>query len=100
MDLKALGIRGRNAGLRKFLEGKARNLCNDVINARFEARPVRERLSQTGGFLRTFSHGASGRFARVVVLEFSEQVAGGGFGGDSTFTELCQGGVDVTVTKM
>jgi len=47
--------------LRKLLEGKARNLGDDVINAPLEAR---------------------GGFARDVVLEFVEQVADGEFGGD------------------
>ena len=45
-------------GLREFLEGKTRNLGDDVINARLEAR---------------------GGFARDVVLEFVEQVADGFF---------------------
>ena len=49
-----LQLRGeRGVGLREFLEGKARNLGDDVINARLEARGV---------------------FARDVVLEFVEQV--------------------------
>src|SRR5204863_4666064 len=43
------------------LEGEARNLGDDVINARLEAR---------------------GGFARDVVLEFVEQVTDGEFGGD------------------
>lgn len=43
--------RERGIGLREFLEGKARNLGADVINARLEAR---------------------GSFARDVVLEFVE----------------------------
>jgi hypothetical protein len=47
-------------GLREFLEREARNLGDDVINARLEAR---------------------GGFARDVVLEFVEQVADGEFGG-------------------
>src|SRR5882724_1761782 len=47
--------------VRKHLEGKARNLGEDVINARLEAR---------------------GGFARDVVLEFVEQVADGEFGGN------------------
>jgi len=42
-------------------EGEARNLGDDVINARLEAR---------------------GGFACDVVLEFVEQVADGEFGGD------------------
>src|SRR5258706_6333962 len=55
-------LRGeRGVGLREFLEGKARNLGDDVINARLEAR---------------------GGFARDVVFEFVEQVADGEFGGD------------------
>ena len=58
MDLNPVGIRGRSAGLREFLEGKARNLGDDVINARLEARRG---------------------FARDVVLEFVEQVADGEF---------------------
>ena len=34
-----LQLRGeRGVGLREFLEGKARNLGDDVINARLEAR--------------------------------------------------------------
>ena len=45
--------------VRKHLEGKARNLGDDVINARLEAR---------------------GGFARDVVLEFAEEVAEGEFG--------------------
>src|SRR5436190_2660635 len=58
----AFHLRGEGGvGLREFLEGKARNLGDDVINARLEAR---------------------GRFARDVVLEFVEQVADGEFGGD------------------
>ena len=53
-------LRGeRGVGLREFLEGNARNLGDDVINARLEAR---------------------GGFARDVVLEFVEQVADGEFG--------------------
>ena len=45
----------------KFLEGKARNLGDDVINGRLEA----------------------GRgFARDVVVDFVEQIADGEFGGD------------------
>jgi len=48
----AFHLRGeRGVGLREFLEGKARNLGDDVINARLEAR---------------------GGFARDVVLEFVE----------------------------
>ena len=40
----AFHLRGeRGVGLREFLEGEARNLGDDVINARLEARPVRER---------------------------------------------------------
>ncbi len=51
----------RGVGLREFLEGKARNLGDDVINGRLEA----------------------GRgFAGDVVLDFVEQVADGEFGGD------------------
>jgi len=46
--------------LREFLEGEARNLGDEVINARLEVR---------------------GGFARDVVLEFVEQVADGEFGG-------------------
>ncbi len=42
--------------VRKHLEGEARNLGDDVINARLEAR---------------------GGFARDVVLQFVEQVADG-----------------------
>jgi hypothetical protein len=62
----AFHLRGeRGIGLRKFLKGKARNLGDDVINARFEAR---------------------GGFARDVVLEFVEQVADGKFGGNSTLS--------------
>src|SRR5258706_11625608 len=58
----AFHLRGeRGVGLRKFLEGEARNLGDDVINARLEAR---------------------GGFARDIVLEFVEQVADGEFGGD------------------
>src|SRR5664280_756097 len=58
----AFHLRGeRGVGLRKFLEGKARNLGDDVINAWLEA---------------------GGGFARDVVLEFVEQVADGEFGGD------------------
>ena len=58
----AFHLRGeRGVGLREFLEGKARNLGDDVINARLEAR---------------------GGFARDVVLEFVEQVADGKFGRD------------------
>src|SRR6266581_303915 len=53
-------LRGeRGVGLWEFLEGKARNLGDDVINARLEAR---------------------GGFARDVVLEFVEPVAEGEFG--------------------
>jgi hypothetical protein len=53
----AFHLRGeRGVGLLEFLEGKARNLGDDVINARLEAR---------------------GGFARDVVLEFVEQVADG-----------------------
>jgi hypothetical protein len=48
-----------STGLREFLEGEARNLGDDVINARLEAR---------------------GGFARDVVLEFVEQVADGEVG--------------------
>jgi hypothetical protein len=49
----AFHLRGeRGVGLRKFLEGEARNLGHDVINARLETR---------------------GGFARDVVLEFVEQ---------------------------
>jgi hypothetical protein len=48
--------------LREFLEGKARNPGDDVINARLEAR---------------------GGFARDVVLELVEQVADGEPGGES-----------------
>jgi hypothetical protein len=51
--------------LREFLEGKARNLGNDVINARLETR---------------------GGFAGDVVPEFVEQVADGEFGGDFSVT--------------
>ena len=59
----AFHLRGeRGVGLREFLEGKARNLGDDVINARLEAR---------------------GGFARDVILEFVEQVADGEFGGES-----------------
>ena len=55
----AFHLRGeRGVGLRKFLEGKARYLGDDVINARLEARRG---------------------FARDVVLEFVEQVADGEF---------------------
>ncbi len=50
--------------VRQHLEGKARNLGDDVINARLEAR---------------------GGFARDVVLEFVEQVADGEFGGAKLF---------------
>ena len=58
----AFHLRGeRGVGLRKFLEGKARNLGDDVINGRLEA---------------------GGGFARDVVLDFVEQVADGEFGGD------------------
>ena len=58
----AFHLRGeRGVGLRKFLEGKARNLGDDVINARLEAR--------------------GGVFADIV-LEFVQQVADGEFGGD------------------
>ena len=57
----AFHLRGqRGVGLREFLEGEARNLGDDVINARLEAR---------------------GGFTRDVVLEFVEQVADGEFGG-------------------
>ena len=50
----AFHLRGeRGVSLREFLEGKARNLGDNVINARLEAR---------------------GGFARDVVLEFVEQV--------------------------
>ena len=53
----AFHLRGeRGVGLREFLEGETRNLGDDVINARLEAR---------------------GGFARDVVLEFVEQVADG-----------------------
>jgi hypothetical protein len=44
--------------LREFLEGKGRNLGDDVINGRLEAR---------------------GGFARDVVFDFVEQVADGEF---------------------
>ena len=54
-----------STGLWEFLEGKAQNLGDDVINARLEAR---------------------GGFARDVVLEFVEQIADGGSGGR---TALC-----------
>ena len=58
----AFHLRGeRGVGLREFLEGKARNLGDNVINARLEARRG---------------------FARDVVLEFVEQVADGELGGD------------------
>src|SRR5204862_251367 len=58
----AFHLRGeRGVGLRKFLEGKARNLGDDVINARLEAR---------------------GGFARDVVLQFVEEEADGEFGRD------------------
>jgi hypothetical protein len=60
----AFHLRGeRRVGLREFLEGEARNLGDDVINARLEAR---------------------GGFARDVVFEFVEQVADGEFGGLET----------------
>ena len=49
--------------VRKHLEGEARNLGDDVNNARLEA---------------------GGGFARDVVLEFVEQVADGEFGGGKT----------------
>ena len=56
----AFHLRGeRGIGLREFLEGETRNLGDDIINARLEAR---------------------GRLARDVVLEFVEQVADGEFG--------------------
>ena len=56
----AFHLRGeRGVGMRKFLEGEARNLGDDVINARLEAR---------------------GGFARDVVLEFIEQVTDGELG--------------------
>jgi hypothetical protein len=59
----AFHLRGeRGVGLREFLEGKARDLGDDVINARLEAR---------------------GGFARDVVFEFVEQVADGEFGDES-----------------
>jgi len=48
-------------GLREFLEGKTRNLGDDVINAQLEAREG---------------------FARDVVLEFVEQGADGALSGD------------------
>ena len=58
----AFHLRGqRRVGLREFLEGEARNLGDDVINGRLEARRG---------------------FARDVVLEFVEQVADGELGGD------------------
>jgi hypothetical protein len=59
----AFHLRGeRGVDLREFLEGKARNPGDDVINARLEAR---------------------GGFARDVVLELVEQVADGEPGGES-----------------
>ncbi len=58
----AFHLRGeRGVGLREFLEGKTRNLGDDVINARLEAR---------------------GSFAGDVVLEFVEQIANSKFGSD------------------
>ena len=66
--------------VRKHLEGKARNLGDDVINARLEAREG---------------------FARDVVLEFVEQVADGEFGdgrklplghANHNYTGLCENG--------
>ena len=43
-------LRGeRGVGLRKFLEGKARNLGDDVINARFEADRKSTRLNSSHG---------------------------------------------------
>ena len=58
----AFHLRGeRGIGLRKFLEGEARDLGDDVIDGRLEA----------------------GRgFARDVVPDFVEQIADGEFGGD------------------
>jgi hypothetical protein len=56
----AFHLRGEcGVGLREFLESKTRDLGDNVINARLEAR---------------------GGFARDVVLEFVEQVADGEFG--------------------
>ena len=63
----AFHLRGeRGIGLREFLEGEARNLGDDVINARLEAR---------------------GGFARDVVLEFVEQVADGELGFNPAFSD-------------
>src|SRR5262245_56010099 len=58
----AFHLRGeRGVSLREFLEGKSRNLGDDVINGRLEARR---------------------RFTRDVVFDFVEQVADGEFGSD------------------
>ena len=59
----------RGVGLREFLERKPRNLGDDVINARLEAR---------------------GGFVRDVVLEFVEQIADGEFAEKSEFNARAQ----------
>ena len=59
--------RERWVGLREFLEGEARSLRDDLINAQ---------LGSTQGF------------ARGVLLGFVKSVADGKFGGNSTPTDL------------
>jgi FKBP-type peptidyl-prolyl cis-trans isomerase len=44
MDLNPVGIRGWSEGLQEFPEGKARNLGDDVINPRLEARGSQSKL--------------------------------------------------------